>query len=324
VLAQEEAMVTWAMASQADPPAPSTTIGRDGLDSLQADAAAAVAGDDRLVLVVGPAGAGKTRMLAAAGADLRAQGRGVFAVAPTAKAARTVERDTGIPAETLAKLLHEWHRADRPPLDEFRLPAGMTLLVDEAGLLSTPALHQLVMLAEANRWRLALVGDPRQLQGVGRGGLFAELCTNGRVDKLERLHRFTHRWEAIASLQLRIGDPRALDAYEARARIVAGSLDGHLARIAATWIDHHQHGQSVALVASTNDHVDRINHAVQAARHQAGHLGPDSVEIAGGEHAHVVTSSPPAATTVAWSPRPANRSATATPGPSPVLKRTGR
>jgi hypothetical protein len=51
VLAQEEAIVTWAMAAQADPPAPSTTLNRDGLDPLQADAAAAVAGDDRLVLV---------------------------------------------------------------------------------------------------------------------------------------------------------------------------------------------------------------------------------------------------------------------------------
>ena len=46
----------------------------DGLDPLQADAAAAVAGDDRLVIVVGPAGAGKTRMLTAAAEDLHAKG----------------------------------------------------------------------------------------------------------------------------------------------------------------------------------------------------------------------------------------------------------
>ena len=203
VLAQEEAILTWAMAAQADPPAPSTTVNRDGLDPLQADAAAAVAGDDRLVLVVGPAGAGKTRMLTAAADDLHAHGRVVFAVAPTAKAARTVERDTGIPADTVAKLLHEWQRTDRPPLPEFQLPAGATLVVDEAGMLSTPALHQLVTLADRNGWRLALVGDPRQLQGVGRGGLLAELCANGRVEQLERLHRFTHAWEAAASLQLR-------------------------------------------------------------------------------------------------------------------------
>ena len=132
-------------------------------------------------------------MLTAAADDLHEQRRVVFGVAPTAKAARILERDTGIASDTVAKLLHEWHRTDRPPLPEFQLAAGATLIVDEAGMISTPALHQLVTLAEANRWRLALVGDPRQLQGVGRGGLLAELCTNGRVEQLERLHRFTHR-----------------------------------------------------------------------------------------------------------------------------------
>jgi conjugative relaxase-like TrwC/TraI family protein len=288
ILVQEEAILTWAMAAQADPAAPSTTVDRDGLDPLQADAAAAVAGDDRLVLVVGPAGAGKTRMLTAAGEDLRQQGRDVFAVAPTAKAARTVERDTGIRADTVAKLLHEWQRTDRPPLPEFQLPVGATLIVDEAGMLSTPALSQVVTLAGGNGWRLALVGDPRQLQGVGRGGLFAELCANGRVDELERLHRFTHPWEAAASLQLRRGDPAALDAYEAHGRIVAGTLDAHLARIAAIWIDHQDTGRSIAIVASTNDHVDTINHAIQTARINARHLDPTmATRIAAGETVHV-------------------------------------
>ena len=107
-------------------------------------------------------------------------------------------------------------------------------------MLSTPALHQVVTLAAANLWRLALIGDPRQLQGVGRGGLLAELCANGRVDQLERLHRFKHPWEAAASLLLRSGDPRAFDAYEAHGRIIAGTLEEHLARMADTWITNHQ------------------------------------------------------------------------------------
>jgi conjugative relaxase-like TrwC/TraI family protein len=288
VLTQEESILTWAMAAQADPPTPSTTINGDGLDPLQAAAAAAVAGGDRLVLVIGPAGAGKTRMLKAAADDLGARGRVVFAVAPTAKAARTVERDTGIASDTVAKLLHEHQRTDRPPLTEFQLPAGTTLLVDEAGMLSTPALHQVVTLADRHHWRVALIGDPQQLQGVGRGGLLAELCGNGRLEQLETLHRFTHPWEAAATLQLRAGDPKALDAYEAHGRIVAGTLDAHLDRLATTWIDHQSTGRSIAIVATTNDHVDAINQAVQTARRDAGHLDADrTTRIAGDETAGV-------------------------------------
>ena len=122
VLSQEEHILTWAIEAQADPPAPSATVERGGLDALQGDAAAAVAGADGLVLVVGPAGAGKTRMFGAAVDDLRRQRRPLFGLAPTAQAARILERDTGIAADTVAKLLYEWDRPDRAPGDRWRLP----------------------------------------------------------------------------------------------------------------------------------------------------------------------------------------------------------
>ena len=211
----------------------------------------------------------------------------VFGLAPTAKAARVLERDTRMRADTVAKLLYEWRRTDRPPEPGYRLPAGATVIVDEASMISTPDLHELVRLAETQRWRLVLVGDHRQLQAVGRGGLFAELCANGRVDELEHLHRFTHRWEAAASLMLRSGDPRALDAYEAHDRIVPGPLDEHVERMAQTWIEHDRRGDTVALVASTNDHVDAINRHVQAARLARCDIDPHwQTLIAGGEVAH--------------------------------------
>ena len=288
VLTQEEAIITWALDAHSDPPSPSTTVDRADLDVLQAAAASSVAGRDALVLVVGPAGTGKTSTLRAAADDLRAHGRAVFAVAPTARAARTLQRDTGIRSDTVAKLLHEWQRTDRPPLPEYQLRPGTTLVVDEAGMLSTPALHRLVTLATNQQWRLAFVGDPRQLQAVGRGGLLAELCANGPVHELERVHRFTHRWEAAASLRLRSGDPRAFDAYETHGRIIPGTLDEHLVRMADTWITAHHAGQTVALIASTNEHVERINTAVQHARYVAGELEPGAAtQIAGGEIALV-------------------------------------
>ena len=60
--------------------------------------------------------------------------------------------------------------------------------------------------------------------------MFAELCATSRVHELVRIHRFTHPWEAEASLQLRAGDPAALDNYEEHGRIRPGMLDEHLDR----------------------------------------------------------------------------------------------
>ena len=283
VLAQEEAILTWAIDAQTAEPSPSLTVRRGGLDVLQADAAAAAAGHDRLVLIVGPAGAGKTTMLRAAVADLHdVQHRPVFGLAPTAKAARVLERETGMVADTVAKLLHEWARPDGPdPM--WRLP-GATIVVDEAGMLNTADLHQLTRLGDRQEWRLVLVGDPRQLQAVGRGGMFNELCSAGRVVELERIHRFTNPWEAAASLQFRHGDPRALDAYQAHARIIPGTLVEHLDTSANYWIEHHALGQTTAITTTTNDHVDAINQHIQQRRVEQGDLDPTwSAPIADGE-----------------------------------------
>lgn len=98
-------------------------------------------------------------------------------------------------------------------------------------MLGTNDLHRLTLLAETQRWRLVLVGDPRQLQAVGRGGMFNELVTGSGTHQLETIHRFNHPWEAAASLRLRSGDPSVLDAYEAKDRVFPGSLDQHLTAI---------------------------------------------------------------------------------------------
>jgi conjugative relaxase-like TrwC/TraI family protein len=273
ILAEEERILTWALDAHSDQPAPSLTVQAEGLDVLQADAASAVAGHDRLVVIVGPAGAGKTTMLARAVDDLHRHGRAVFGLAPTAKAAHILGEETGTTADTVAKLLHEWNRLDgRPPRDRYRLATGTTILLDEASMLGTTSLARLVDLTEAQGWRLVLVGDPRQLQAVGRGGMFAELCATSRVHELARLHRFTHPWEAAASLRLRNGDSGVLEVYESHGRITAGGFDDHLHHLAREWMTVTAAGQSIAITASSNVHVDAVNAAVKAARLAAGQL----------------------------------------------------
>ncbi|MGH9286721.1 MAG: MobF family relaxase [Acidimicrobiales bacterium] len=285
VLAQEERIVLFAAEAHDTPPRPSATVDRDGLDVLQVDAAGAVAGHDRLVLVVGAAGTGKTTALRHAAADLACHGCPVFGVAPTAKAAKVLRDETAMPADTVAKVLHEWRTG--APHDPYRLPAGSTIVVDEAGMVGTGALADLVDSAVSQQWRLVLVGDPRQLQAVGRGGMFAELCRTGRTHELATIHRFRHRWEQAASLQLRAANPDALDAYIRHGRVTAGTVEGLVAEAARRWLAHTAAGQRVAVVAETNDHVDALNGAIQRQRRVHGQLGARAVRVGGGETAAV-------------------------------------
>ena len=203
VLVQEEHILTWAMDAQADPPAPSTTVDRRGLDVLQADAAAAVAGDDRLVLVVGPAGAGKTRMLSAAVDDLHRQ---------RPAAVRVGADGQGGPRPGAGHRHRRRHGRQVALRMGSTRPGGRGALAAAGGCDGgrgrgrddrhpgvAPARHA---GRDEQRWRLALVGDHRQLQAVGRGGLFHELTASGRVEELEHIHRFTEPWEAAASLHV--------------------------------------------------------------------------------------------------------------------------
>ena len=77
-------------------------------------------------------------------------------------------------------------------------------------MLSTADLDALTARAAAARAALVLVGDPAQIGAVNAaGGMFDHLTHTlaGQVVQLAELHRFTHTWEAAATLRLRDGDP---------------------------------------------------------------------------------------------------------------------
>ena len=73
---------------------------------------------------------------------------------------------------------------------------------------------------------------PRQLQAVGRGGLFDELCRTGRVHQLEQIHRFRTRGRRRRHSSCGPVTPGRLSPYEAHGRIIPGTLDHHLGEIA--------------------------------------------------------------------------------------------
>lgn len=102
-----------------------------------------------MVLVVGPAGTGKTTATAHAVADLQARRRQVIGLAPSGKAADVLAAEAGCPSATVASfLLSECPR-------QGRWGAGTTVIVDEAGMAATADIAELVGLAHRRHWRLA-------------------------------------------------------------------------------------------------------------------------------------------------------------------------
>jgi conjugative relaxase-like TrwC/TraI family protein len=286
ILDEEEQLLAWADRRRADDSvgirARATGYGEE-LTPVQLEAMAAVAGRGALELIVGPAGTGKTTTLASAAAHLHTQGRPAFGVAPTAAAAEVLATETGMDADTLDKLLAEHRHPARPPGTAYDLPAGSTVIVDEAGTAPTPKLAELAGLADRRGWRIVLVGDPRQFSAVGRGGMFGHLVDSHGAVELDQVHRFCHHWERQASLRLRAGDPGVLAEYETRGRIHGGTPEQMEAEAISAWEQARRRGETVALMANSTDTVARLNRLAQHTRIMLGELDADAPSMRVGD-----------------------------------------
>ncbi len=248
-------------------------------DDPQAAAIEAVGGDDVLVLVVGPAGTGKTFATARAVARLEGQGRPVVGLAPSGKAADVLSREARCRAETVAGFLTR-HR-HQPT----RWPAGTTVICDEAAMVATDDLAVLVNLARTHRWRLVAVGDPDQLPAVGRGGVFAHWCDTLPHHQLVEPRRFAEPWEAAASIGLRAGDPTAVAAYASHRRIATSHPALVAAQVAQAHRNHTAAGRTVAITTGDIETARAINQQIQHLNRQP-HRG-ESASLRDGTTAHV-------------------------------------
>lgn len=219
----------------------------------QEAAVRALAGSGRwLDLLVGPAGAGKTTTLRALVAAAYADGWSVVGLAPSAKAARILGDSTGI---RVVENTRQWelNLANRRITPRPRT----LLLIDEASLGHAPTLDAIITAHLRAGGIARLIGDPRQLTSPGAGGLLRWIHQQHGGVELTSLWRFTHEWEAAATLRLRDGDPAAIDEYMAHDRIRHGTAAAMKDQLYRWWLDQRNAGHTaLMLVQSTSDVAD--------------------------------------------------------------------
>ena len=296
-----------------------------GLSFDQALAVEQIATSGRhLDLLVGPAGTGKSTTMAGLRAAWEAEhGPGsVLGLAPSAAAAEMLAAELGSEAETTAKWLYE-HRQEPDRRDRiealrsrlrslapsvrqsssvrtelaaltqevaaWRLRAGQLIIVDEASLLGTYALDELVSASEEAGAKVLLVGDQGQLSAVEAGGMFAALVADlgGAAPELTDVKRFHHDWEKKASVTLRAGSEQAIDVYQAHGRITDGERDQMLDALYRAWKADVEAGRSSLMIAGDLATVNELNTRARVERIATGQVTQEGLDLGGGGSAGV-------------------------------------
>lgn len=275
VLEEETRMLAFARRGRGACPSLAAHGDRCSPDTLNEDQRAALrhvlTSRDRVILVRGAAGTGKTTMMREAIAALEAAGHRVMTFAPSAGASRGVLRAEGFAsADTVARLLLD------PAMR--RAAAGAVLWIDEAGLLGTRAMRELFDLAEQCGSRVVLSGDRRQHGSVQRGAALRLLEEEAglRPAEMRRIQR--QRGEYKAAVRA-LSEGRIAEGFHGLDRLgwvhESGGEDRDAA-LAAAYVETVRQGKTALVVSPTHAEGERITAAIRARLRADGLLGAET------------------------------------------------
>lgn len=155
---------------------------RSGLNEQQQNAVE-TALNNRISLISGVAGSGKSYVISVLHELHQRQRRRVTLCAPTGKAARRLEELTGTEACTIHRLLgfdgYNYRRNADDPLDTD------VVIADEVSMMDTELLYHLFEALNMRRSIVTLVGDHNQLPPVGPGYPLRDLIEDDTVPRAE-------------------------------------------------------------------------------------------------------------------------------------------
>jgi conjugative relaxase-like TrwC/TraI family protein len=249
---------------------------RQGLDGDQEAMVRQVTGDGAgISLVVGYAGSGKTYATGAAVDAFRRAGLQVICTAPTGAAARELERETNSPAPTIDSMLGQLRRGSE------RLDRHSVVVVDEAAMVGTRKLAQLLGYADRAGSKVVMIGDDRQLAAIDTGGAFRAFRLRLGASELRGNHRQRSQLgQDVAALFRNHQQDEAMDRLVAHGKVIVcrSETEANAAQV-RDWWQRFREGQQAGMIAFSRAEITRLNAAARECMAEAGRLGADALQV---------------------------------------------
>ncbi|AUZ85142.1 MobF family relaxase [Methylophaga nitratireducenticrescens] len=229
-----------------------------------------ITGKGGVVVVEGRAGTGKSFALGVAKRAWQLSGKNVIGAALAGKAAESLEDGSGIKSQTLHSLLYELTPdpvTSQPA--KYSLTKNDVVVLDEAGMVGSRQMSQLLNLAGQAGAKVVLVGDSKQLQPIDAGGAFRGLSKSLGAARLTDIRRQKNAWHRDAVTALSEGDAgRALKAFSDHGLLqTGGDREATIGKMVDKWRQDRisNPASSSLMLAGTRADVAAINRAARLA-----------------------------------------------------------
>jgi Ti-type conjugative transfer relaxase TraA len=235
-----------------------------------------------LSVVVGYAGTGKSAMLGVAREAWESAGFNVRGAALSGIAAEGLEQGSGIASRTIASVEHQWGQGRE------QLTSRDVLVIDEAGMVGTRQMERVLSHAADAGAKVALVGDPQQLQAIEAGAAFRAIHERHGGVEISEVRRQHEGWQQDATRHLATGRRgQAIHVYDEHGMVhAAETREAAREELIERWDRDRQSssGETRIILTHTNDEVRELNEAARGRMRVAGGLGEDvSIKAERGE-----------------------------------------
>ena len=279
------------------------------LSEEQKNAVTGLTQGGQIGVLIGKAGAGKTRTMASVAEIYKEHGNRVIGMSLSAVASENLGKDAGIESRTIASWTHSWRSyeiakekflsfneiidngilkqidwyKDLKRYKNSQLKKGDVIVVDEAGMVGTEAWKEILDVAEKSGAKVIAVGDNNQFEAIASGGCFrkfAEIAKEqNQLFELTEIRRQKEDWMKEASIEFsKLNIIEGLSKYEQNNCVKEfEKKDDIVKSVAEEYVNNANDNK--AILCFKRETCKKVNNEVRELRKEKGAIGEDIVSI---------------------------------------------